>query len=212
MPMTDIQVVIYDFDGVIVDSLEANVAYYNRLLRYFGLPPVRGEHLEFIQTRTSHEVIEVLFPDPALAKTAQGVEKRLNNDEIIPLIRLEPFVRETLKGLKNRYRIAVATNRGKSLPMVMDFHNLGQYFELTVSSAQVRHPKPHPEYLEIILQKFSLTSRQALYIGDAEIDAQLAAATGVSFLAYKNPTLPAWGHLNDHREIFGILEQFSCQG
>lgn len=203
----DIKAVIYDFDGVIVDSTEANVAYYNQLLGYFGLPPVREEHLEVIQTRTSHEVIDVLFPDPALAKAAQAVEKKLNNDKIIPLIRLEPFVRETLEGLKNQYRTAIATNRGKSLPLVMEFHNLSRYFDLTVSSVQVQHPKPHPAYLEIILQKFSLAPNQALYMGDAEVDAQLAAAAGVAFLAYKNTGLPARAHLGDHRDIWAILEQ-----
>jgi HAD superfamily hydrolase (TIGR01509 family) len=206
MARLDIKAVIYDFDGVIVDSLEANVAYYNRLLRYFSLPPVRGEHLELIQTRTSHEVIEVLFPNPAQAQEAQAVEKQLNNDEIIPLIRLEPYVRETLAELKNHYHTAIATNRGKSLPLVLEFHNLGRYFDLTVSSAKVQHPKPHPDYLDIILREFSLASSQALYVGDAEVDAQLAAAAGVAFLAYKNRKLSAWAHLQDHRDIWAILE------
>ena len=38
----EIKAVIYDFDGVIVDSREANAAYYNRLLKHFGLPAVRS--------------------------------------------------------------------------------------------------------------------------------------------------------------------------
>ena len=126
-------------------------------------------------TRTSQEVMEVLFEDPSLIKAAQDFEKNMDNDQIIPMIRLEPYVRETLEILKNRYHIAIATNRGKSLPLVLEFHQLVQYFDLTVSSAEVRQPKPHPEYLELILQEFSLAPGQALYVGDAEVDAQLAA-------------------------------------
>ncbi len=162
--------------------------------------------MEAIQTRTSQEVIAFLFPEPTLVKAAQDLEKKMNNDDIIPLIRPEPHIKETLEVLRNRYRTAIATNRGKSLPLVLQFHNLGQYFDLTVSSAQVQHPKPHPEYLEIILQKFSLAPRQALYIGDAAVDAQLAQTAGVPFLAYKNPLLAALAHLSDHRDIWGILE------
>ena len=205
MQMADIKAVIYDFDGVIVDSREANVAYYNRLLTHFGLPSVQPEQMEVIQTRTSQEVIAFLFTDPALAKAARTLEPKMDNDEIIPLIRIEPYVRETLGALKNLYRTAIATNRGKSLPLVLQFHNLEQYFDLTVSSVQVLRPKPHPACLEIILQTFSLAPNQALYIGDAEVDARLAAAAGVPFLAYKNPNLPARAHLRDHRDIWTIL-------
>jgi phosphoglycolate phosphatase len=201
----EIKAVIYDLDGVIVDSREANIAYYNELLRHFGQPPVRAEQMEVLITRTSREVIEVLFEDPSLIKAAQDFEKTMDNDQIIPMIRLEPHVRETLEVLKNRYHIAIATNRGKSLPLVLEFHQLVQYFDLTVSSAEVRQPKPHPEYLERILQEFSLMPGQALYVGDAEVDAQLATATGVPFLAYKNPRLTAWAHLNDHQDIWAIL-------
>jgi phosphoglycolate phosphatase len=204
--MADIKAVIYDFDGVIVDSREANATYYNRLLFHFGLSPVQPEQMEAIQTKTSREVIAILFPDHTLIKAAQELEKQMNNDDIIPLIHLEPHIREILQVLRNCYRTAIATNRGKSLPLVLQFHNLEEYFDLTVSSAQVEHPKPHPECLEVILQRFSLAPSQALYIGDAEVDAQLAANAGVPFLAYKNPRLAAQAHLSDHRDIWGILD------
>jgi len=200
-----IKAVIYDFDGVIVDSREANAAYYNRLLRHFGLPEVQVEHWEVIQTLTSREVIDVLFTDPYLARAARALEKTMANDEIIPLIKVEPHLRETLQILRRGYRTAIATNRGKSLPLVLEFHHLSPLFDLTISSAQVRNHKPHPECLEIILQQFSLAPSQVVYMGDAEIDARLAEAAAVSFIAYKNPALPAWAHINDHREILKIL-------
>jgi HAD superfamily hydrolase (TIGR01549 family) len=200
-----IKAVVYDFDGVIVDSSEANAAYYNRLLRHFGLPKVQVEHLEVIQTLTSREVIDVLFTDPALARAARALEKTMANNEIIPLIKVEPHIRETLQILRRGYRTAIATNRGKSLPLVLEFHHLSPLFDLTISSSQVRNHKPHPECLEIILRQFSLAPSEALYIGDAEIDARLAEAAAVSFIAYNNPALPAWAHIDDHREILEIL-------
>jgi HAD superfamily hydrolase (TIGR01549 family) len=204
--MMETEALIYDLDGVIVDSRESNLAYYNELLRHVGLPPVGPEQMELIMTRTSQEVMESLLDDPALIRAAQEFEKTMDNERIIALIRLEPYARETLQALTGRYRTAIATNRGKSLSLVLQFHRLGRYFDLAVGSAQVGQPKPHPMYLEIILQEFSLSPGQALYIGDAEVDAQLAAAVGVPFLAYKNPRLTAWAHLKDHRDIWNVLE------
>ncbi len=198
--------VIYDLDGVLVDSLAANVAYYNRLLQHFNLPPVQPQHLELVQTRTSREVIEHFFPDPALAAAARAYEQEMENDGILPLIRLEPYVLQTLGALRAHCRTAVASNRGKSLPLVLAYHRLETLFDLTVSSAQVRAPKPHPQYLQIILKAFALSPQQAIYVGDADVDAQLAAAVGVPFVAYKNPRLPAWAHIRDHRQIFPLLD------
>lgn len=200
-----IKAVIYDFDGVVVDSREANAAYYNRLLQHFGLPPVQSEHWEVIQTLTSGEVIDVLFTDPALARAARALEKTMANDEIIPLIKVEPQIRETLQILRRGYRTAIATNRGKSLPLVLEFHQLSSLFDLTIGSYQVQNHKPHPECLYVILKQFSLAPSEALYVGDAEIDARLADAAAVSFIAYNNPALPAWAHIDDHREILEML-------
>ncbi len=200
-----IQAVIYDLDGVLVDSFGANLAYYNRLLAHFGRPPVRPEHYGLIQTGTSREVIAALFPDAALAAAALAYEGQMNNDGIIPLIQLEPYVRPVLEVLRPRWRTAIATNRGKSLPLVLAHHNLTHLFDLTVGSRQVQAPKPHPLYLKLILKTFGLTPAQALYIGDAAVDAQLAAAVGVPFVAYKNPALPAWAHINDHRQVLELV-------
>jgi HAD superfamily hydrolase (TIGR01549 family) len=170
------------------------------------MPAVQAEHWEVIQTLTSREVIDVLFPDPVLAGKAKAWEKNMNNDEVIPLIKVEPHIKDTLEIVRLGCRTAIATNRGKSLPLVLEFHHLTPFFDLTISSAQVRNHKPPPECLEIILRQFSLTPREAMYIGDAQIDARLAEAAGIGFVAYKKPRLNAWAHISDHREILEILQ------
>ncbi len=204
-PRQAIRAVIYDLDGVLVDSREANREYYNRLRRHFGMEPVGPEHEAIIHTGTSQQVIAVLFPDPELAAAARSYEQQMDNDGIIPLIRLEPQVRQTLAEVRRCCRTAIATNRGKSLPLVLAHHRLEQLFDLTVSSREVSCPKPHPAYLQRILEAFAIRPQQALYVGDAMVDAELAAAVGVPFVAYKNPLLPAWRHIEDHRQILAFL-------
>ncbi len=60
-------------------------------------------------------------------------------------------------------------------------------FDLTISAYDVTRPKPHPECLEKILAHFRLAPEAALYIGDAALDQEVAAAAGVPFAALQKP-------------------------
>lgn len=200
-----IKVIIYDCDGVLIDSRRANAAFYNHILARFGLPPLSPEQLDFVQVSTSQEAIDHLFQgNPRLAE-AQAYQRHLDNRPFISLLRLEPHVREVLTQLRPAYRLAIATNRGKSLPLVLEQLGLTDLFQLTVTCYQVRRPKPHPECLWKVLRHFQVKPEEALYIGDAEVDRLVAAAAGVPFVAYKNPNLQASHHLQDHLELLQVL-------
>jgi HAD superfamily hydrolase (TIGR01509 family) len=107
--------------------------------------------------------------------------------------------------LRTRYLTAIATNRGKSLPLVLHQVGLDNLFDLTVTAYDVTRPKPHPECLEKILSQFRLQPEAALYIGDAALDQEVAAAAGVDFAAYKNPELTARYHLQSHLDLLKVL-------
>lgn len=203
--MKAFRVIIYDCDGVLIDSRRANAAYYNHILARFGRPPLNPEQLAFVQVSTALEAINYLFHGTPWLEDAQAYQRNLDNRPFIPLIRLEPNILETLASLRPAYRTAVATNRGKSLPLVLGHHGLAHLFDLTVSSLDVPEPKPHPGCLEKVLQHFQAPAREALYIGDAAVDALVSRRARVPFVAYRNPALPARYHLEDHLDLLKIL-------
>jgi HAD superfamily hydrolase (TIGR01509 family) len=125
---------------------------------------------------------------------------------------MEPHLRETLRRLRLRYRTAIATNRGVSMPYVMKDHGLEEFFDLTVTSLDVAEPKPHPECLQRVIHHFRIAPNEALYVGDADTDRRVAEAAGVPFVAYKNPGLPARHHIEDHLEILDVIEERSGEG
>jgi phosphoglycolate phosphatase len=200
------QIIIYDCDGVLIDSRESNQAFYNHILGRFGLPPLTEPQLEVVHVSTAQGAIDFLFRHHPARAEAQAYQKTINNDPFLPLIRLEPHIREVLTRLRTRYRTAIATNRGKSLPLVLRNLDIEGLFDMTVSAYDVSRPKPHPECLEKILARFRLAPDAALYIGDAALDFEVAAAAGVTFAAYKNPELPARYHLQSHLDLLPILD------
>jgi phosphoglycolate phosphatase len=200
------QVIIYDCDGVLIDSRKSNRAFYNHILDRFGLPTLTEAQLEVVHVSTAQGAIDFLFQGHPSREEAQAYQKTINNDPFLPLIRLEPHIREVLIRLRSRCLTAIATNRGKSLPLVLNHLDLEDLFDLTISAYDVTRPKPHPECLVKILTHFRLEPEAALYIGDSSLDQEVAATAGVPFAAYKNPGLQARYHLLDHLDLLTILE------
>jgi phosphoglycolate phosphatase len=200
------RVIIYDCDGVLIDSRESNRAFYNHILGRFGLPPLTAEDLEVVHVSTAQGAIDYLFQGHPGVEEAQAYQRTINNDPFLALLRLEPHIREVLAQLRPGFRTAIATNRGKSLPLVLRTLGIETCFDLTISAYDVSHPKPHPECLLKILTHFRAEPDAALYIGDAALDQEVAAAAGVPFAAYRNPELQARYHLQNHLDLLPILK------
>jgi phosphoglycolate phosphatase len=204
--------IIYDCDGVLIDSRRSNEAFYNHILAHFGLPPLTPRQLDVVHAATAQEAVDFLFRGTPWLTQAQDYQRRLDNAPFLALIRLEPHVREVLAQLRPGYLTAIATNRGKSLPLVLQTLGLAGLFDLTVSCYEVSRPKPDPECLQKILHHFRLRPDEALYLGDSEVDRLVAEEAGIPLAAYKNPRLRAPYHLRDHLDLLQVLAKMGKLG
>jgi beta-phosphoglucomutase-like phosphatase (HAD superfamily) len=55
--MKDIKVVIFDCDGVMFDTVKANTAYYNSVLRHFGKPDMTPEQFAYSHMHTADDAM-----------------------------------------------------------------------------------------------------------------------------------------------------------
>lgn len=195
-------VVVFDCDGVLFDSREANIRFYNHVMERFGRPPLRADQVDYIHMHSARESLEYLLGPGADLEAAweycQSLDFRIFNR----YLRKEPGLDKLLHYLKPRCRIALATNRTVSTRDLLASFHLEGAFDLVVTAADVARPKPHPESMEKILKVFGTVAQHVLFVGDSQVDALLAEETGVVFAAYKNPSLPA--HI--HVPSFGYLQ------
>lgn len=197
--------VVFDCDGVLFDSREANIRFYNHVMERFGRPPLREDQVDYIHMHSARESLEYLLgsgPDLEAAWTyCQDLDFRIFNR----YIRKEPGLDDLLRYLKPRCRVALATNRTVSTRDLLASFHLDAAFDLVVTAADVARPKPHPESMEKILKAFRTVPHHVLFVGDSQVDALLAKETGVVFAAYKNPSLPARIHVASFAELQAVL-------
>jgi len=88
---------------------------------------------------------------------------------------------------------------------VMERFHLTPFFDMVVTALDVKNPKPHPESIEKIIQKFNLSIEEVVFIGDSEVDQQTAKSAGIKFIAYKNKEIPSDVFIESHLALLDLL-------
>ncbi len=204
--MKRISVVIFDCDGVMFDSRQANINYYNSLLAHFDLSPMTEGDVSFIHMHTAEESIRQIFRNTPFVDQAQTYAMHFNYKPFIKDIIIEPGLKNLLKILKPEYGLAVATNRSDTIGEVLESNGLTEFFDIVVSSLDVQHPKPHPESIYKILDFFQISKDQCIYVGDSLVDWQTAKTAVVHFIAFRNEALKSLWKVKTMGEIMGVIE------
>jgi phosphoglycolate phosphatase len=203
----NVECVIYDCDGVLFDSLDANSRLYNKIALATGRGELTRDELHYCHTHTVYEAIRHLFPrDDEAEKKALEVLRNIDFKEFIVFLKMEPNLIETLEALKARgIKRAICTNRTTSMKHVMERFGLWPYFDTVVTALDVKHPKPHPRSAEKILEDLGVERECALFLGDSDVDRETATRAGIRFIAYKNEAIAEAGNINDHLDLLGFL-------
>lgn len=197
------KVVIYDCDGVILDSIESNYIFYNRVMEYLERPPLDRDDLQarqVLHTYSFNDVMEYFFAGDVCRDKAFAFAKTIHYRDLMPFMRMEDGFIDALDRLKGHASLAVCTNRATSMDMIIEDFGLSGYFECVMTASQVANPKPHPEPLLKVLDHFGIEPQEALFVGDGAVDMQSALAAGVPFISYKSH-LPALARIQHHAEI-----------
>jgi HAD superfamily hydrolase (TIGR01509 family) len=199
--------VIYDCDGVLFDSIEANMRLYNDLCSAVGRVPLKEEEIKYVHSHTVYEALHFIFgQENGLEKRASESLKQIDLREYIVYLKMEPYLFQTLNLLKaNGILRAINTNRTTSMKHIMERFHLWPFFDMVVTALDVTHPKPHPESIEKIIQKFNLDKEEAVFVGDSEIDQQAAQSSGIRFIAYKNREIANDAFIESHLDLLNFL-------
>ncbi|BEQ15265.1 HAD family hydrolase [Desulfoferula mesophila] len=204
-PPGDLKAVVFDLDGVLFDSLPANIAFYNHILVHLGREPVAERFAEIIHREAMPGSLEALVGRGEDYDRAMAYWPTMDSTPFMKLLRLYPGARETIARLRQRWRTAVATNRTATARSSLAHFDLLELFDLVANPDSAGRAKPHPAMMLQVLGHFGLDPEQVVYVGDSTTDEGLCQATGVRLVAFGNRELEAWAHLDDLRDLPGLL-------
>lgn len=204
-----LKLVAFDCDGVLFDSRQANIAFYNAILAHFARPPLTPEAVDYVHSHTALESLAHLFPDYPDFPEVMRFYRSLDYRPFIPMMVEEPHLREFLRFLRPRCRTALITNRTTTTQEVLAYHGLADSFDAVLSAQDVSRPKPHAESFERVLHQFRLAPREAVYIGDSRVDEEFSRNAGVPLVAYRNPGLNAAYYLDTFAAGPDLIEKLT---
>ena len=182
--------IIFDCDGVVIDSREANIAYYNYLRDYLGLPRLTKEQEDFVQAATVHQAMDAMFPRPLQPLLRDAARRISYVRDIMPRITCYPGLHDVLDFCRERgVRLAMNTNRTDGMDMLLDNCRLHGYFDPIVLAGDVARAKPAPDGALLILKQWQCTPDRLLFLGDSASDKGAAEGAHIAFLSFQTEGL-----------------------
>lgn len=210
------RLIVFDWDGTLIDSIGTIVACTNAMLDELGLDPVAEETVRSLIGSSLEESIRSLAPDSyeeGVFERVVDTYRRLWVEEYHSRSVLFSGARAVIERLHGEgYLLAVATAKGRrGLALDLDRLGLSECFHVT-RTVDEAPSKPSPGMLLDILDHLGVRAGEALMVGDSVHDLQmghnarvatLAVASGASSearLLAENPVvclrsvleLPAW--------------------
>jgi len=190
---------IFDMDGVIVDSNPVHRQAWAEFNRRFGLETTE-EMQQRMYGRRNDQIVRDFFgdgltPDEVIARGA--AKEELYRD--ILRVRIEEILVPGVRQFLERYRDvpkALATNgEPENVDFVLDRAGLRPYFRVVVDGQQVRHPKPDPEIYRRAAELLETNAANCIVFEDSSSGVEAARAAGmrIVLLCTTHVNLPGAG-------------------
>ncbi|MEJ2883527.1 HAD family hydrolase [Pedobacter sp. GR22-6] len=192
----DYKVILWDFDGVIMDSMPIRSNGFSLVLKSYPEEQVKelmdfhnlnGGLSRYVKFRHFFENIR------GEAITEEQVQEHANSFSKIMLEALideNLLIKDSVRFIENnwdKYEMHIVSGSdGNELRQICDALDLTRYFKSINGS-----PTPKKQLVKNLFLEWKYDSKDTLLIGDSINDAEAAEFNGIDFIAYNNPLLAA---------------------
>ena len=185
--------VIFDMDGVLVDSQPYHFKADIETMSEYGVVKDQKFYEKFAGTLTSDRmrILKDLFKldipvEEMVKKREDMILEIMAREDIKPVSGIPEF----LKSIKNRgLKTAVASSSGYDLiGLILSRLGISEYFDSITSGNDVKRGKPSPDIFLLAAERIGAEPSECLVVEDSENGVKAAKSAGMKALGYVNPT------------------------
>ena len=189
--------ILFDLDGVLIDSLESWWNALNQALTTFNNEEISKN--EFIKNYWGHDLkytLKQMQLDPNIENFCNKIYGNHLNT-----IKIYPDAKSTLKQL-NGYVKALITNTPRNCTkQILDKFDIEHYFFFIITSDDVEKAKPNPEIIYKACKKLNVIPKKVLLVGDTTSDVMAGKAAGCIVVGINTKTDFTINHLSELTDI-----------
>jgi phosphoglycolate phosphatase-like HAD superfamily hydrolase len=186
----DINCVIFDLDGTLIDSVPVYFELMETILKAIGLPPAPKSVVAEFMTGGGLEVIEKLIPEKLqhqkdkIIKEFMTVGRKASRSAFKDRVRLfsgVPRLFLRLVGLRIPIGIVTSTERlyidRKLTPL--EKSDIKKHLDVVIAIEDAPRKKPFPDPLIVCSERLGISAEKCVYVGDSHVDVRAANAAGM---------------------------------
>ena len=170
--------ILFDMDGVLVDSLDSWLSSLNAALRSFNHREITRE--EFIEKYWGYD----LYDNLDRMGLSHEIGRFCNSvyGEHLDAIKIYPDTKDMLQKLKG-YKKGIITNTPKDcVCQILKEFDIEQYFEIVITSDEVVKAKPDPEIVLKACEVLGVKPENVVLIGDTNSDVKAGRDAGCTVI------------------------------
>src|SRR3989344_4209640 len=195
-----IKAVIFDYDGVLVDSRNIGLASYKAIAEHFGAAGYLSlKEFQVDQKRRYKQILhEWGATTPEKIKLAESIYKTVHEKHHHSIESI-PGIKNILEQLSKKYTIALVSGTYRAIiDAGLKKNNLHHYFQHIIGADDVSEGKPSPEGMLLCLKKLNIAPDEALYVGDMIIDILVGRSANVNTAILTSHSWNALADLKAH--------------
>jgi len=185
-----IKAVIFDLDGVLVDTEIEHEKAFKQVLSEFNITILHQDYKHYFFGKTDKEGFLDIFRKKGIRKynIEECVEKKREIFlKLLNGISVFKGVIELLDKLKEKYKLALASNSPKiEVEKIINLKSIKKYFEVITSVDDVIKPKPDPEIYLKTAEKLKVSIEECIVIEDSVFGVGAGKRAGMTVIAIAN--------------------------
>lgn len=207
--------IIFDFDGVLVDSMPDHSEAWKQTFASVGISIERKDIYE-LEGSNQRQIVDIMFRRNGRIPTEEEIDdlarKKIEIFDRIQKVRIFDGMKELLLSLTGKYKLAVVSGSNRKFIEDTVKNSFPDTFQVIISGEDVEKSKPSPEpYLKAV-EKLGVGAKDCLVIENAPLGIRSAKSAGLRCIGVPSyldrESLKEADVISTHKELARYIQEW----